>query len=243
VSSPRGSALDRYRDVVVGEPGWGALVRYELLHGLLGPMPGALGLVLRRRLYRAILGKAGRGVVIGRSVTLRGPGKIHLGDGVALDEHIEISARGDRARVSIGAGSLISRGTIMHTRDGVIDIGPESSLGTHCRLGTTGEIRIGRWALFAAGCTIGGEEHPSDDPSIPMVKRPPVSKGGVTIGEDVWLGFRVIVLDGVRIGRGAIVGAGSVVTRDIPDLAVAVGTPARVVRMRTAEPPAGGGSS
>jgi len=235
VSSDRkspGGAFARYQDLVVGAPGLGALLRYEILHGLLGPMPGALGLLLRARLYGSLLGGAGRGMIIGRSVTLRGPGRIHLGKGVVLDEQVEISVRDQGGRVAIGDGTHVSRGTIMHTRGGTIDIGPESSLGTNCRLGTTGKIQIGRYALFAAGCSIGGEDHPSDDPSIPMVKRPAVSRGGVTIGEDVWLGFSVLVLDGVSIGRGATIGAGSLVTRDIPELAVAMGTPAKVVRYR-----------
>jgi len=238
-----GSALARYQELVVGAPGLGALLRYEILHGLLGSMPGALGLVLRGRLYGSLLGSAGRGLIIGRSVTLRGPGRIYLGDRVVLDEQVEISVRDEGGRVAIGAGTHVSRGTIMHTRGGEIEIGPESSLGTNCRLGTTGTIRIGRYALMAAGCSIGGEDHPSDDPSIPMVKRPAVSRGGVSIGEDVWLGFQVIVLDGVSIGRGAIIGAGSLVTKDIPELAVAVGTPAKVVRYRSGGGTPAGGSS
>jgi acetyltransferase-like isoleucine patch superfamily enzyme len=228
----RSGALAQYQELVVGARGLGPLLRYEILHGLLGPLPGAVGLLLRSRLYGGLLGRAGRGMIIGRSVTLRGPSRVFLEDKVVLDEQVEISVRGEKGRVTIGAGTHISRGTIMHTRDGLIEIGEESSLGTNCRLGTTGTMRIGRYALFAAGCSVGGEDHPSDDPSIPMVKRPAVSRGGVTIGEDVWLGFQAIVLDGVTIGRGAIIGAGSLVTRDIPDLAVAVGTPAKVVRYR-----------
>ena len=58
------------------------------------------------------------------------------------------------------------------------------------------------------------------------------TKGGIVIGDDAWLGVGVIVLDGVKIGKGAVVGAGSVVTRDIPDGAIATGVPARVVKMR-----------
>ena len=56
------------------------------------------------------------------------------------------------------------------------------------------------------------------------------------MGDDAWLGYGVIVLDGVRIGKGAVVGAGSVVTEDIPDGGIAVGVPARVVKMRGGSP-------
>jgi acetyltransferase-like isoleucine patch superfamily enzyme len=58
------------------------------------------------------------------------------------------------------------------------------------------------------------------------------SRGGIIIGDEVWLGFGVVVLDGVRIGNGAVVGAGSVVTHDVPDGAVVHGIPARVLMMR-----------
>mgnify|MGYP000091352893 CR=1 FL=1 len=54
----------------------------------------------------------------------------------------------------------------------------------------------------------------------------------VEIGDDVWIGTRVIVLPGVKLGAGCVIGAGSVVTRDIPPLAVAAGNPARVIRQR-----------
>jgi acetyltransferase-like isoleucine patch superfamily enzyme len=57
-------------------------------------------------------------------------------------------------------------------------------------------------------------------------------RGGVTIGEHAWLGTRVTVLDGVKIGRHAVIGAHSLVKDDVPDYAVAVGTPAKIIRMR-----------
>jgi acetyltransferase-like isoleucine patch superfamily enzyme len=66
-----------------------------------------------------------------------------------------------------------------------------------------------------------------------LIKRQPLeSRGDITIGNGVWLGFGVIVLDGVTISDGAVVGAGAVVTADIPENAIAVGSPARVVGTR-----------
>ena len=63
---------------------------------------------------------------------------------------------------------------------------------------------------------------------IPIVQQPLMSKGGVHIGNDVWLGANVIVNDGVTIGTGAIIGAGAVVTKEIPPSAIAMGVPAQV---------------
>ncbi len=64
------------------------------------------------------------------------------------------------------------------------------------------------------------------------MKQPIETKGGIVIADNVWLGFGVIVLDGVRIGNGAVIGAGAVVNHDIPDNAIAVGVPARIIKMR-----------
>ena len=65
------------------------------------------------------------------------------------------------------------------------------------------------------------------------MNQPLTTRGDIKVDNDAWLGFGVIVLSGVRIGEGAIIGAGSVVTRSIPDGAIAMGVPARVVKMRS----------
>ncbi|NEQ84957.1 MAG: maltose O-acetyltransferase [Moorea sp. SIO2I5] len=85
---------------------------------------------------------------------------------------------------------------------------------------------------MAGNCYIGGGRYLSDRLDIPMMEQGVYSKGPVVIGDDVWLGAGAIVLDGVRIGKGCIIGAGAVVTKDLPDYAVAIGVPARVIRMR-----------
>jgi acetyltransferase-like isoleucine patch superfamily enzyme len=63
-------------------------------------------------------------------------------------------------------------------------------------------------------------------------EQPFKTQGGIVIDDDAWIGFGAVVLDGVRIGIGAVVGAGSVVSSNIPDEVIAVGVPARVVKMR-----------
>jgi acetyltransferase-like isoleucine patch superfamily enzyme len=63
-------------------------------------------------------------------------------------------------------------------------------------------------------------------------QQPLTTKGDIRVGDNAWIGFGVIILSGVRIGKNAVVGAGSTVTHDIPDNAIAVGNPARVIKMR-----------
>ncbi len=229
----RTSPLRSYAELFVGRPGWWPLLRYELLTGLLGSLPGLAGMGLRSRLYRSLMGSMPRGVVIGRGVVLRCPGRIHLGPGVVIGEGVELSARGQDAEIRIGEGAMIGRGCVLHARNGFIEIGEHSSIGPHCHLSSVHQVSLGRFSLLAANCCVGAPDHPIDDPTIPMVQRPAVSRGPLVIEDDVWLGTNVTVLDGVRIGSGAVVGACSLVTRDLPPLAVAVGTPARVRRLRT----------
>lgn len=97
-----------------------------------------------------------------------------------------------------------------------------------------GGLEIGNHCLIAGGVAICGAEHGTDRTDIPM--REQVGKvGKIVIEDDVWLGMRVVVTPGVTIGQGSIIGAGSVVTRDIPPYSVAWGTPCEVQRKRALE--------
>lgn len=107
--------------------------------------------------------------------------------------------------------------------------------------GAQAKLRIGSWCSIARGVTfVMNNEHPlnhmSTFPFTTLVysekKLEVKSKGGITIGDDVWLGCNALILDGVKIGQGAVVGAGSVVTRDVPPYAIVCGTPARVLKYR-----------
>jgi acetyltransferase-like isoleucine patch superfamily enzyme len=106
-----------------------------------------------------------------------------------------------------------------------------------------GRLEIGNYCSFAADIRIFlGGEHRSDwistypfnalEPAFFHIEGHPRSKGDVLIGNDVWIGRAAVILSGVRIGNGAVVGAYSVVTKNVPDYAIVAGNPARVVRMR-----------
>lgn len=247
----KAGALAKYQDITLGRRSLPALLKYELLTLLFGQLPGVLGFGFRAIFYRFLLGSMGKGVAIGRNVTFRHPHKIHIGPRSVVEEYASLSAQGgEDSAIRIGRNVFIGRDTVLATRDGTIEIGDYSDIGASCRIGSSGRVVLGKHVLIAAYCYIGGATHRYDRLDIPIMEQGIVRKGGVVIEDDVWLGAGVIVPDGVRIGTGSVIGAGAVVTKDIPPYSIAVGVPARVVAnrkdlasqaARRAEPsPAGG---
>lgn len=112
-----------------------------------------------------------------------------------------------------------------------VSIGSNVSIHEYTFIGAVGEVTIGDYVMFATGCAIISDSHIFTQRDIPMRKQGTVARP-VVIEDDVWLGCKVTVLGGVRIGQGAVIGAGSVVTRDIPAYAVAMGVPCRIKRFR-----------
>lgn len=94
-----------------------------------------------------------------------------------------------------------------------------------------GPLRIGDNVMMGPEVTILTHTHRIDRTDIPMGQQGSMVSE-VVIGDDVWIGMRAIILPGVRIGSGAVIGAGAVVTKDVPDYAVVGGVPARVIRYR-----------
>ncbi|MDX6652339.1 MAG: hypothetical protein QOJ38_1120 [Solirubrobacterales bacterium] len=136
------------------------------------------------------------------------------------------------ASISVGAGVYVGHGTILkgyHRNE--MRIGAGSWIGEQCYLGSAGGLTIGENVGIGPGVRILTSEHEEEGPEKPIIEAA-VRFDPVTIEDDADIGIGTILLPGVTIGRGARVGAGSVVTADIPSLAVAAGTPARVMRSR-----------
>lgn len=109
-------------------------------------------------------------------------------------------------------------------------IGDRCVLGRNITITAHQQVRIGDDVWTGNSVFISDQNHGWDDPDLPIGEQAAAAEP-VEIGDGAWLGNGVSVLPGVRIGRGAVVGAGAVVTTDVPDRAVAVGVPARVVRL------------
>jgi len=155
------------------------------------------------------------------------------GEHVFVGERVVIYQAYQGGPVEFGEGVHLHRDSIVETgQGGGVFIGAHTHIQPRCQFSAyKGSIRIGHGVQIAPGCSFYPYDHGVDSNDL-ISKQPIRSRGDIVIGDDAWLGVGVCVLDGVRIGKGAVIGAGSVVTREIPDYSIAVGAPARVVKSR-----------
>jgi acetyltransferase-like isoleucine patch superfamily enzyme len=233
------SSRAKYAELVVGRPGLGALVTYELVVMIAQARAGAFGLALRKVLYPTLLGSCGRNVVFGQNVVLRHPHKIHIGSNVVVDDNCLLDAKGEsNLGLRIGDGVFIGRNTILSCKNGDIELGDGANIGFNCEVFSASRVTIGKSVLMAAYSYVIGGDHDFSDPSATVLSQARRS-AGVTIGDGAWIGAGAKLLDGVTIGNGAVIGAGAVVREDVQPGDVAVGVPARVVSSRTPASPSG----
>ena len=157
----------------------------------------------------------GHSVVMSRAYHLVGEQHISIGDDCILEPGLQLTAwkRGEHSpKISIGNNCLLRHGAHI-TATGSITIGNDLLTGTNVFISDNSHGDISRAILEMS----------------PRV-RPVVSKGDVTIGNNVWLGNNVCVMPGVTIGDGAVVGANGVVTHDIPAYCIAAGVPAKIIK-------------
>lgn len=112
---------------------------------------------------------------------------------------------------------------------GGIFIGSGSGLGINCSV--HGPLKIGDNVMMGPNVTILTHTHIIDRTDIPMGQQG-MRIAEVVIGNDVWIGMRVIIMPGIKIGDGAVIGAGAVVTKDVPDFAIVGGVPAKIIKYR-----------
>jgi len=155
-----------------------------------------------------------RARLIRRPFYIRGAHGIAFGRGFTSGPGLRLDALGDAAKILIG---------------------DDVQVNNNVHIAATKSITIGNRVLIASGVFIADHNHGAysgdaqSNPNVPPAARP-LSASSVAIGDDTWLGEHVCVLPGVSIGKGVVVGAGAVVTTDLPDFVLAVGSPARVIK-------------
>lgn len=131
--------------------------------------------------------------------------RIDISEGVVIDSFVKIKPVGGTGDVFIGPGSVINSGCVLYSGNG---------------------IRLGRGVLVAANCTFAPVNHEYAQKYVPIARqgfRP--DKGGIVVGDDVWIGANCVILDGARIGDGCVIAAGAIVRGSLDAYGVYGGSP------------------
>lgn len=169
---------------------------------------GRFDVLMRRVILRALCRRVGSGLEVGPEVVFKHPETLEFGDAVFLGAHTMIQGR----------------------FDGTCRIGNHVWIGPHSYLDAR-DLVIEDYVGWGPGAKLLGSTHSGQPADIPIIATDLIIKP-VVVGYGADIGTNATILPGVRIGAHAIVGAGAVVTADVPDYAVAAGVPARVLRSR-----------
>lgn len=174
---------------------------------------------------------AAPGASIGDGVIILGPvANIRISDGCEIEDGVVLDMRygGD---VELGRNVSLRRGAMIVPYGGFIRMGDDSGANHYTILYGHGGLTIGNHVRFAAHCVVIPANHSFVDRKVPISLQP-VSAIGIVIGDDVWVGAQCTILDGVKIGDGAVIAAGSVVSKDVSEYCITAGSPARKLKDR-----------
>ncbi|GAC1621890.1 MAG: DapH/DapD/GlmU-related protein [Nevskia sp.] len=199
-----------------------------------GAMPALRGLLHRWR-----FGRAAGAVFLGRGVRLLAAHQLMLGRNVYIGDYSYLNAY-SLGGVTLGDHVTLREWTWLqltsrldHPGDS-IRIGDRTYIGPRSVLGAAGPLVIGARCQIGANVSFVAEQHVFE--GVDSIFDGGVTRSGITIGDDCWIGNNAVILDGVEIGEGSVIGAASVVTRSVPAGSVCVGSPARIVRSRQLAP-------
>lgn len=150
-------------------------------------------------------------------------GSVRFGTGLTIEP---------LSKISLGNGCRIGRFCFLTANNGSLELDTEVAISPCVHLSADqGHIRIGKKVAIGPGTVIRAANHRFEDQNIPIMEQGHET-GEIVIEEDVWIGANCVILPNVRIGRGAIIGAGAVVTHDVPSGCIAGGVPARCIGIR-----------
>jgi acetyltransferase-like isoleucine patch superfamily enzyme len=162
--------------------------------------------------------------------------QISIGRGTKISRRSILQLYGGGS-IKLGLNCRIMDYAMIQSYGGNIEIGDDCSINPFCILYGHGGLKIGKGVRIASHAVLIPANHTFDDLDTP-IWRQPETRRGIVIEDDVWIGSGCKILDGVRIGRGSVIGAGAVVTSSLPEFSIAAGVPARVVRNRGDSPKA-----
>ena len=230
------SGFKKYQDVIVGSSQLMTTLYYEFCVWLL-PVPGAVGLALRKLFWPRLFERCGDGVVFGVNMILRHPGRVRLGHRVVLSDGVLLDARNDQLDkvIVIDDDVILSNSVLISSKGGEISVGKRTGIGAYTVVQSTNDCAVSIGCDVAVGphgYIVGGGNYNTQRTDIPMWRQGIKDDGGCTIEDDVWLGANVSVLGGVTVGSGSIAATGAVITRSVISGDIVGGVPARKIGQR-----------
>lgn len=192
---------------------------------------------LVRGIHLRILSKKSSGLLfLGKNTSIRYKHKIKLGKTIYIGNNVQINALSEDGiiignNVSIHNNTIIDcTGVISEIGSGIV-IGNNVGISQNCFIQVRGKVTIGDDVIIGPNVSIFSENHIFKDKSIPT-RLQGVSRQGVNIGSNVWIGTKAILLDGINIGSNSVIAAGSVVTKDVEENTIVAGVPAKTLKVR-----------
>ncbi|WP_367649985.1 acyltransferase [Nocardioides sp. zg-1230] len=223
--------IQRITSVLLRLTGRKTVLDSQIPSGLLATFMLARG----GELLRGVL-RTRRLVLLGPGVRLRGRGRITFGRFISIGPECAIDGYGS-AGTRLADGSRLGRGCVVTVTSHLsrlgkgFSLGANSGLGDYCHIGASGGITVGRDVIMGPFVSLHSQEHNFDRLDTP-IRHQGTTEVGIAIEDDVWVGARVTILDGTKIGQGSVVAAGAVVKGVFPPNSVIAGIPARVIRSR-----------
>jgi acetyltransferase-like isoleucine patch superfamily enzyme len=175
--------------------------------------------------------------LIGKGVTIRQASYIHVGKNFIAQDNCEINGLSQKGlvfgdKVTVGSYAIIRPTNLYGGEAGVgLKVGNNSSIGPYAYIGCSGYIEIGENVMMSPRVSIYSENHNFEDTTLPMISQG-VARSFVKIEDDCWIAANSVILAGVTVGKGSIVAAGSIVTKDVPPYSVVGGNPAKLLKSR-----------
>ena len=164
------------------------------------------------------------------TIVLGDPRTISLGKGSVVEDGVVFDLRYG-GRISLGENATLRRGAILAPYGGLLRMGNNCGVNHYSIIYAHGGFEAGDFVRFAAHCIVIPANHGISNLEVPMYQQP-LTKQGIHLGRDIWVGAGATILDGVTIGDGSVIAAGAVVTRDVPERWIVAGVPAKPLRPR-----------
>lgn len=227
----RRSPIRSYIDFSVGKESLFFFIKYDIITSLFGSLPGALGFFFRKIFYPGLFKQTGKNLIIGRSVVIRHPKKITIGDNVTIDDYCFIDARGSgEDGIVLEDEIIINRNSSLYAKGGGIRLGRRTSLGSYSHITSLEKVELGDSVLTGGGCYFSSGTYSFENTDLAVMDQTIYSKGPIIVGKNCYFGAKSTVVGGLTIGSNAIIGAGSVVLKDIPSKVVVAGVPAKIIK-------------